>query len=417
MKIFIDTIKYKVNSIIKTQEFSNYLNKKGIENFDHEENKHKNPVYIYKRVSIKCKDSIKGSANYFTIFKTFYSEDKNNNKSTFFEFYGLKSYCKCIDDLRNNVIKLFHQWIFEKKLEDKASISSIDISFDFDNIHPFEITLTKNTVRGKQPKLNKPPISKTFFDTSTYYLYDKEFLEYKVLDDYSLEDLEKYYNDLFAYEIEDDYISYNIMSYEKELSHFNRMCKILLYDENSFGYKIGDNYYPISHYKIPKEKILKKTNKDTGEMPHDKLFANNKNIFFNIERYYKKGIYYKEDNHKNGIIKKLFIDSSEYIKKGPLYIFIQDLLVDKIIYPLKPKKDFQVILYDKKAKAHAKYNLETPITFENLSRVEFKINGISNLNTDIEKKIDLINILVNGIKQEVNFKDVEEIIKPYLINK
>ena len=107
MNIFVDTIKYKINGLsVNTQDFSQYLSNNGIKNYD-ESVEHKKSNYkssIYKRVSNECRDFIKGSANYFTIFKTFVD---GKNKNIFFEFYGLKSYCQCIDELRDNVIKLF----------------------------------------------------------------------------------------------------------------------------------------------------------------------------------------------------------------------------------------------------------------------------------------------------------------------
>lgn len=415
MNIFVDTIKYKINGLsVNTQDFSQYLSNNGIKNYD-ESVEHKKSNYkssIYKRVSNECRDFIKGSANYFTIFKTFVD---GKNKNIFFEFYGLKSYCQCIDELRDNVIKLFHQWIGENELVTQVSISAIDIAFDFDNIHPIDILFERKNTQGKEPKLNIFPKLKNFFDTSTYYLYDKEFLEYKVNSNYSQKELEEYYNKTFEYGIEDDYVYSNFMNYEKQLSHFKWMSDILHKDVNSFGYIINNKYMPISHYKKPVDKLLNNMKKKYGKKPHDKLFSNNKNFFLNINNYYKEGIYYKEEEHKNGIMKKLFVDSHEYSKKQQLYIFTHDLVKEQIIYPIKPKKSFQIILYDKKNKIDKKYVLNTKLEFNNLSRVEFKINGITNIDKDITKKIDLINITVHNIKQNINSEDVKKIIENYLI--
>ena len=98
-----------------------------------------------------------------------------------------------------------------------------------------------------------------------------------------------------------------------------------------------------------------------------------------------------------------------------LLLPLLNLVKEQIIYPIKPKKSFQIILYDKKNKIDKKYVLNTKLEFNNLSRVEFKINGITNIDKDITKKIDLINITVHNIKQNINSEDVKKIIENYLI--
>lgn len=298
MKIHIDTVKYKIStSIITTQDFSKYLQNNGIENYDPNYNpenpndSEKKKSYIYKRVSNECREFIKGSAGHFTLFKSHIGNDK---KSIFFEFYGLKSYCNCIDDIRSNVVRLFHSWIQEKQLTNKTNISAIDIAFDFENIHPIGISLQRENTRGKQPKINLFPSSKTFFDKSTYYLYDKQYLEYQVNIKYSQQDLEDIYNELFAYETEDDYIFYSFSNYNKELSYFKWMSELLKKDENSFGLTLNQQYIPISHYKDSTNKILEKLQKNDGQELHDKFFSNNKKNFMNINDVDKEGIYYKE---------------------------------------------------------------------------------------------------------------------------
>lgn len=401
MNIFVDTIKYKIDINTNTREFINYLKDNGIMLFENPKN-YKKPIYIVK--SNECSQFIKGSANSFTLFKS----NKINNV-LFLEFYGLKSYCECIDNERNNIIRLFQEWIIKNDFIKNTSIYSVDIACDFEKVHPIEIELKKVKIRGNQPLVANKPDDKNFYLDNTYYLYDNEYLKFFIKNDYTKDDLESVYNDMFG---DDVYF----MDYDEEIEHCNFLHTSLIKNRDSslFGVKIKGKFIHNSRLKGIRDKLLKQeknNNKDSS-----KLYSNNKNIFFNSKGYKKQNLYVKKEiNSKTNITKKyLFVKNSEYQQTTDLYYFIQELKVKEIIESFRIKKDFQVIVYDKKNKVNSKYKLNEKITGE-LSRVEFKINKIEDMNKDIVKKINSIEIFVNNEKKDILEAEVLDILKPYKI--
>lgn len=257
--------------------------------------------------------------------------------------------------------------------------------------------------------ISKQPNSKNFYLNDSYYLYDDNYLKFFIKDAYTKDDLENCYYDMFNDEA-------NFIEYDEEIKYCDLLHRLLNKNMYSslFGVKIKGKFIPYSRLKGIREKLLKQgKNKSKNS---SKLYSNNKDVFFNSKGYKNQYLYIKkETNSKTNITKKyLFVKNSEYQQTMDLYYFIQELKEKEIIESSRIKKNFQVIVYDKKNKVNFKYKLKEKIINE-LSRVEFRINKIKDVNKDIMKKINSIEIFINNEKKNILEEEVLNILKPYQV--
>jgi|GEM_PF-6505819 len=404
--INFDTIKFSSNILSEftniTYNFKQYLKNNGFDKL-YIDNSKKNKVRIQ---SNECMEFIKGNSNSFTIVQT----QKVRENIMTFEFYGLKSYCDCVDSYRKNIIILFLAWIESNSFINNVKIIGADLAIDFIDIHPIQIKLNRPIQKGKPPKISQMPSSKDYYKNNTFYMYDDNYLIFEVNKDYDDRDIKKCYKELFGDEL---YLIY----YEKELKFAKNIIEDFYSSSmNLLGMKIDNNFIPYTHTKPAVDKINSIQSKH--KIISDATIYNNKDIFFNLDRYKNDTFYIKEVKKKNknkeDIIElELYVKKQLYIDNQKINILINDLKHDKIIFSKKNIKKYQVKLYDKFKKISDKYLVKIPFT--NMSRVEMslKYDKGENKRGMILKKIDALEILVDNKKINI-YNEIEKYLSEEL---